>query len=163
MAPPWGRVDERSLSRAEGVLCHVAQKQWGPSLSLWLNQWPTFVKHHIFVPRISSSSSSAAVLQSLYLKPLVNTTSNPQHNKFSFKFQLLQLIVIKSQPKFDLCVGFVHIYIYIYRHGHGSQGNPNNKEQFEASAMDTVFKAHKRAEGTALHRMEMQCDASVLA
>ncbi|CAL9023774.1 unnamed protein product [Prunus brigantina] len=48
-------------------------------------------------------------------------------------------------------------------HGHGSQGNPNNKEQFEASAMDTVFKAHKRAEGTALHRMEMQCDASVLA
>ncbi|CAB4291733.1 unnamed protein product [Prunus armeniaca] len=110
MAPPWGRVDERSLSR-EGVLCHVAQKQWGPSLSLWLNQWPTFVKHHIFVPRISSSStSSSAVL-----------------------------------------------------HGHGSQGNPNNKEQFEASAVDTVFKAHKRAEGTALHRMEMQRDASVLA
>ncbi|BBH10315.1 ROTUNDIFOLIA like 7 [Prunus dulcis] len=67
--------------------------------------------------------------RSLYLKPLVNTPSNPQHNK----------------------------------HGHGSQGNPNNKEQFEASAMDTVFKAHKRAEGTALHRMEMQCDASVLA
>ncbi|PQP99464.1 hypothetical protein Pyn_03871 [Prunus yedoensis var. nudiflora] len=45
----------------------------------------------------------------------------------------------------------------------GGQGNPNKKEQFEASAMDTVFKAHKRAEGTALHRMEMQCDAYVLA